>query len=331
MQTLLALGSTSTYFRDRVSTILKRERDNIIRRYWPDPQAFLDILSESRAIVTGEAALSFFMRDPDLLTDELEVCVSFRDSFDLLDRFERDLLVTRTCSWENWPVRELRKPTAYLYRSPSNALIRVVCSHTASPFTPMTTSPTTALFNYFDEYSFGSAYPDLTLNGRAVAPDLPYLTDEVKERVVRLVDKGNFMMSQWPAAVAFPPVPFVLYDALDGWEVPHLPEWQNAVCLQERHQCPGQSRFFGDAGSLVEFFEPDMVDHAVMARWHFPPYGVNAVWRLQGGICDNDCESGDHRLRDGPSEALFVEGPLHYGPFTTSIAGRIVVGDAELR
>ena len=107
MQTLLALGSTSTHFRDRVSTILKRERDNIIRRYWPDPQAFLDILSESRAIVTGEAALSFFMRDPDLLTDELEVCVSFRDSFDLLDRFEWDLLVTRTCSWENWPVREL--------------------------------------------------------------------------------------------------------------------------------------------------------------------------------------------------------------------------------
>ena len=330
MQDLLALGGTCTYFGDSVSKTLKRERNDIIRRYWPDPQAFLDILSGSRAIVTGEAALAFFMRDPSLLTAELEVCVSLRYSFDLLDSMEQDALVSRAWTWDKWPMRDVRKPTAYLYRSPSNALIQVVCSHTASPFTPMTTSPTTALFNYFDEYSFGSAYRDLTLNRRAVVPELPYLASEMRERVDRLVDEGSFTMSQWPAAVAFPPIPFVLYDALDGWDVPHIPEWQNAVCLRERHQCPGQSRFFGDAGSLIEFFEPHMVDHAVMAQWHYPPYGVNAVWRLLGAVCDNDCESGDHRLRDTSTETLFLEGPVHYGPFTTSIVGRITVGDAEL-
>ena len=331
MYMLLALGGTCTYFRDHVSNTLKKERDDIIDQYWPDTKAFLRILTWSRAVVTGKAALAFITRNPRVLAQELEVSVSLRHSYDLLDSLEQHLLVARAWSWDKWPMRDERRPTAYLYRTPSNALLRVVCSHTASPFTPMTTSPTTALFNYFDEFSFGCAYRDLTMNLRTVAPQLPYLTGEEKQRVDRLVSTGDFKSAQWPAAVAYPPVPFVLNDALGGWNVEHQPEWQNAVCLRKRHQCPGQSRYFGDPGSLVEFFEPDMVDHAVMAHWHYPPYGANAVWRLHGTTCDNDCESGDHRLRDSISETFFIEGPLHYGSFTRNVAGHIDVGDSQLR
>ncbi|PIL25553.1 hypothetical protein GSI_12391 [Ganoderma sinense ZZ0214-1] len=207
MRSLLALGGTCTYFRDHVSTTLKKERDNIIRKYWPESEVFLRILTWSHAIVTGEAALAFVARDPSLLSPELEVCVSMHHSYDLLDSLEQQMLVTRAGAWDNWPMRDERRPTAYLYRSPSNALMRVLCSHTTSPFTPMTSSPTTALFNYFDNFSFGCAYRDLTINRRAIAPQLPYLTAEEKARVKRIASKGNFALSQWSAAVAYPPSP----------------------------------------------------------------------------------------------------------------------------
>ena len=329
MASLLALGGTCTWFRDRVSDALTKERNAILRHYWVYTQDLLDYLKWTQAVISGEAALAFIARNRGLLTDALEICVKNSCSEDLLSWFDQHKAVSRAISYEEWPPLDDRRPTVYVFNSPTGRTIRVICSHTLSPLTPITTYPTTALFNYFDAYSFGSAYRDLTMNRRAVVPDLPYLNDEDAERVARITELGGFEQSQWPAVVAFPPVPFVLHDALGGWGLPDHEQLMNTTCLRARHQCPGQTRFFGDAGSMVEFFAPDMIDHGVMAHLGFTPYGTTAVWRMPSGECDLNCAGGDYVLRESASETSVLLQPLSYGPFTTAIKGRIVVGESE--
>ena len=139
------------------------------------------------------------------------------------------------------------------------------------------------------------------------------------------------MQAQWPAAVAYPPRPFALHNLLAGWpqdEIEHE-DLTNKVCLRETHQCPGQSCFFGDPGSLVDFFAPDMVDHAVMAHWAYPPYGLSVVWRMDDTDCDLGCGDGGYLLRDAQSDLYVLGQPLSYGPFTTGVTGGVVVGPSE--
>ncbi|PIL26957.1 hypothetical protein GSI_10095 [Ganoderma sinense ZZ0214-1] len=189
--------------------------------------------------------------------------------------------------------------------------------------------PTTALCNYMDEYLFGCAYRDLTLNGSAVSPFA--LTYEEQVRVLRIAARGGFRNSNWPADVAVPPRPFALLMCWGVWDNPLAVDLVNSVCLRSTYQCTGQPRFFGDPGSLVDFFEPDMVDHGVMSHWNYPPYGRTAIWRMPGPDCDYGCASGDYLLRDDLSDVCIVGQPLHYGPFTSAVVRRVLVGESQRR
>ena len=315
IHSLLSLGGTCQYFRDRVSETLTKERDAILSYYWLQPDILLQHLTWNRAVISGEAALAFILRDRALLTDELEICVSAGDAYELLQWFHLYTEGTDANGQQGWPAWNTREPTVYRFRSPMERAIRVISSHNECPLTPITFYPTTALFNYFDEFSFGCAYRDLTMNRRAVVPELSTLNSEVATRVEHIGDCGGFEQSQWPSALA-----------LGGTTHEEL---ANTACLRREYMCPGQSRFFGDPGTLVEFFAPDLTDHAVMAHLGFAPYGTTAIWRMRGAQCDRECVSGDYLLRDSFSEPSNVVHRLCYGPFTSSVVGQIMVGETE--
>ncbi|PIL25554.1 hypothetical protein GSI_12392 [Ganoderma sinense ZZ0214-1] len=296
--------------------MLQEERDAIIREYWSSPQMLLCYLTWNRAVISGEAALAFMARCPRILTDELEICVPKERSYEFLALLDENPAVERVWSEEDWSSRKVNQPTSYLYRTPTERFIRVICSHTESAFTPITTYPTCALVNYMDQFSFGCAYPHTTLKYHAVTPDLPNLSSFARARVDRIVELGGFRLDRWPNP-STPP-------ADDS-----LPLWASTVCLREIFQCPGQARFFGDQGSLLDFYQPDMVDHGVMAHFHHPPYGLTAVWRMESEDCTRACASGDYLLRGTLSEVSVLGRPLHYGPFTTAVIGRVKTGESQ--
>ena len=165
------------HFRHRVSETLTDEREAILKSYWPDADGLLRLLTRNRAVITGEAALAFLMRDRGLLTDQLEICVAKSDGDSVLGYIDEHPVATRVMSdegWSSWPER----PSVYVYDTVPNRSLRVTHSHTYSPFTPITKYRTTALMNYFDEFSFGCAYRDFTLNRCSVVPALPWLSIE---------------------------------------------------------------------------------------------------------------------------------------------------------
>ncbi|PIL26958.1 hypothetical protein GSI_10096 [Ganoderma sinense ZZ0214-1] len=63
MLSLLSLRGTCVYFRDCVAWTLKFERDAIIEHYWASAKVFLPMLTRSQAVILGEAALAFVMRN----------------------------------------------------------------------------------------------------------------------------------------------------------------------------------------------------------------------------------------------------------------------------
>ena len=331
MLALLSLGATCPYFHEHVSFTLQKERNAIIHHYYANPPGFLSILSWNRAVITGEAALAFVMRDRSLLGPELEVCVSCTFSDDLLQDLEREPLFEHAWDKDEWPRLDYQRTTEFLYKSPSGELIRIICSPTESPFTPFSKYPTSALFNYMDKFSFGCAYRDQTLSRKAVAPDLWRLSLPEQERLLRITHHGGFTQSPYPVVVAEPPVPVAFYNLFAHNDDPDDEELVNTTCLRPMYQCPGQGRFFGDPGSLLDFFEPDLVDHAVMAHLNFPPYGPTAVWRMDGFECDYSCSSGDYLLAEGVSTVCTVGTTLRYGPFTSGLVGRIDVGETQHR
>ena len=178
-----------------------------------------------------------------------------------------------------------------------------------------------------DAFSFGCAYRDLTINHKAVTPDLLHLSPEVKARVDTINAKGGFEQRRWPDAPRTPAPMTILQKDTCG-EDP-LPLWASTVCQRRDFLCPGQSRFFGDPGSLLDFFEPDMLDHGVMAHHHYPPYGATSVWRMESPDCNRACARGDYRLPGALSEALRLDCRMHYGPFTTALLGEVKVGESQ--
>ena len=97
------------------------------------------------------------------------------------------------------------------------------------------------------------------------------------------------------------------------------------------YQCPGQACFFRDPGSLVDFFEPDMVDHGIMAQKGYAPYSPMAIWRMQGPDCDYSCTSIDYRLPEGLTNICSISLTLHLGLFVTGVMGRVDVRESQQR
>ena len=161
------LASRTAY--DRVEDILYRERRAVVEYYFPDDaDLFLVNLDEYRGIIVGHAALAFLLRDRQLLSNCVEVAIGRRQAQD----FE-DLLLSY--HWIQFISQTPDPPspaetTVRLFRTKNGRFLKLLLSRTNTPLMPLTDYDTSALMNYVSRWSFGCAYPLLTLQRLGLIP-----------------------------------------------------------------------------------------------------------------------------------------------------------------
>ncbi|KAI0715417.1 hypothetical protein C8Q76DRAFT_796176 [Earliella scabrosa] len=271
-----------------------------LRPFFSEPRTFLRHLTEHKAVVGGIAALSFLLRDPSVRCDVLQVFVgsfwyhNFVSALTNCPVNGQDVLNirVRVAPRQYAMDRDIVGVTTFYLRN--GRRIFVYRSGIISPCSTISRSPSTALMNFFTEYSFGCAYPSLTFRRRALLCDLRTThlapTDYI---ILACLLKVGFQFAGSPA---------VWPEFHEGLATVHV----DNPCFRHRFICPQQGRFFGDAGSLVDFVDPlgcKLPDPNVLST---PPFGPMIIWRLSSSyICQHGCNVNDPLVH-----AWAISGPL---------------------
>ncbi|KAI0744782.1 hypothetical protein C8Q76DRAFT_851708 [Earliella scabrosa] len=309
MLTLLECRNASPYLAALARRSLYASRQEILRRWMPDPRSFLDALRDSHGLVTGVAALAFILRDHSLLGIYLDIAVASETTWSL-EMYIRTTLRGRQI-WHSppnglhtprWlPVERFPEETHFLVAP--GRIIRVVYSRTRSAAEAIAWSENTALMNYFNVVSFGCAFPILTLRRHALSMSWRDLHPLEKRRMVHLHGRAGF---------TFSPVPGPFMGCAWGTYTDDNQD-ERYDCYADLFVCPEQGRYFGDKGSLVAFFDGEHPSNIRAARRSQQmPFGRGVVWRLQyetPGRCWRRCVGRDEVIGDGDVEAcrLLVE------------------------
>ncbi|RDX45268.1 hypothetical protein OH76DRAFT_1358111 [Lentinus brumalis] len=291
-----------------VQAILAALLHDILGVWFRDVTGFLAVLRRCRALVCGHAALAYVLRDSAVLTKTLEVSVP-ADKEDAL----REHLV-RECGFVYFAVSArgeggfLDAVISHHYWISGNHFLTLHCSPDRSAITPIAREPNTALMNFVSPVGFGSAYAALTLQRMGLSVSWRVLGDDDRRRNLLTVAKANVRLAQDPCDLFSP----LVLNALPG------PAPLHRRCFEGLFACPRQGRYFGDGGSLVDFFDITTVDLATLRREHLPPFGTTTVWRLPvtRPACYGNCARGDDLLPGGimTAPAIIPAVPFHYGP-----------------
>ncbi|KAI0706374.1 hypothetical protein C8Q76DRAFT_585180, partial [Earliella scabrosa] len=248
--------------------------EKLLHRFVPDAEAFLLGVESYRGLIIGLAALAFVVRDSSLLSDTVDVAVGSETAWDM----EQYLVQSQSLIFveDIPPPRFTQDTTIRIFLTPKSRYVRLLVSHTPSPFMPLARCPISALINYVSRRSFGCAYPLLTLSR------LTLITDEVDDEAARDPAPSPTPTAPVPAAAPCDDHPYN----------------SRHPCYRDLFLCPDQSRFFGDPGSLVVFFD---IAHALphtLARRQYPPFNPTVVWRFQSiwTRCGKDCTTRDPML-----------------------------------
>lgn len=316
----------------------------IVGVYIEDPVCFLHDLDYYQGLIIGEAALAFIHRDVQLLSDCLEIAVGklHRDDLEAVLTARHWLTFETT---EPFPYDD-RVPNVRVFRTPNKQYIKLVCSPTDSALGPVALQGLSALANYVSNRSFGSAFPLLTLrrlslfSGRkttvplgqaaevdvadgaedAMTPDSPTMTPDspitdslapqpldAESVLVRRLERHGFRFRTTPLELLDPAV-----------ASPRALRTSPYVCLHNLYVCPDQSRYFGDNGSFVAFFDVVHNTTSILARQHYAPYNPSAAWRFSRlwGRCERDCIGQDELLlyHWQHQNLLILPRMVHYGP-----------------
>ena len=173
------------------------------------------------------------------------------------------------------------------YRLHSGLVIIVYESATASACSVIAGMWTSALMNFITEYTFGCAYPRLTLNMRGLlsAPRMNTIGWTEFALISRLRFRGfdcRYSSSLWTSY------------GHTGRPSNDLP---SDGCGRTLHLCPHQGRYFGDPGSLVVVVDALSVDPVFLRSRCIPPYGPMAAWRVSAdSSCEGSCQDSDPLL-----------------------------------
>ncbi|KAI0745901.1 hypothetical protein C8Q76DRAFT_605437 [Earliella scabrosa] len=275
----------------------------------PCASEFLRTLTKCGGVLGGEAALSFFLRDPCFEVSQIEIFVTDHGFPILIDFFSSSPFLAQRATLESITTpsaafisqREIAR-YATIYTADGGIII-INESVTMSPCSPIARSWTSALINYVSPHSFGCAYPPLTFNRRTVVSDmsLENLTNQDVWTMAEMTSYGfSFALdpSRWPE-YRHPRSKFVSPGIFP--------------CMRKRFLCPDQGRYFGDRGSLVDFFRPLSDGPTFLKERRLPPYGPMATWRLWiTRVCDSGCARDDPLLDAGLISilTLIVDDPL---------------------
>lgn len=310
---LLAWRGTCRRNQQEVNTILVNTRNRILAYFIDDVDDFLRMLTWDRAVISGDAALAFFLRDDMVLGIELEVAVPFEEGYDFEDHLIARFHCTPTHGGSSQKIPQ-HHPETRRYSLPSGSFLVVAFSHTSSPIPPVVGRDMTAHINFFSENAFGCGYPALTLRRNSYAHDpsvgLSWICKFDREL---LQNKCGFRVSSdvctlVPAGIAsLTPQGHLRRHSYPG-ECP---------CIRSHYLCPGQERFFGDRGSLVGFFDGSTDAIQRMFAEQQAPFGPAAVWRLECyKPCVSSCDSQNvHLMRNEQHGHLSaMHEPFRYGP-----------------
>ena len=297
----------------QVSSALWRSLLKLLRPFVPIPREFLDILTKYRALIGGEFALSFLLRDPTYLPPKLDVYVSDFEFDSLCDAVLDDPHIRQSIDsyvyTNNTIFDSLRRliSCTLTIRSSSGNIIYIHRSYTTSAVAPITRGSCTALSNFVTAYGFGCSHPMLTFKRRALLADLdfPFLPPLQRDEHANILKHG-FTLSVSPAAwpeYQWPCIPLSDYSAslTDGLEDGSADalQWTHPSeaaqsCSRRFYTCPSQGRFFGDRGSLVVFFDSLGGDDAYCEEHNIAPFGPMIVWRIISSFaCDDGCDFDD--------------------------------------
>ncbi|KAL1942586.1 hypothetical protein VTO73DRAFT_6188 [Trametes versicolor] len=285
LPSLLALRLTSSYLGKHVHSVLQSDLAALLRHYVDVPDALLGHMSTTGALIGGLAALSFLLRDRSMRPPSLDIFVALQEAEYLEILLGRDVTrgmqLVSTVDYDalnpdNTPPQTSRVVT---YLCVSGRLLTIHKSTSPSALDPIALSPTTALINWVSPHAFGCGYPELSLNRRAIASPGPPAYPANGAVFVHLDNHGfDTQLSPW---------------FWSRYEELVMPSDRRCYrpCLRRLYMCPGQGRYFGDAGTLLNVFDLHGTDHAVMRSKRQLPYGVSLVWRLPfgGGPCDCCC------------------------------------------
>ena len=296
MRTLLVWRATSRRHYEDVCHELRSSLTALLLDFVPSPTALLKLLTRTRALLSGELAICYLLRDDSIVAHSLEIYVgsvwfdTFIDEFgaspDLsghqvdwsmthhLDRHIKTRFVTDSL---NIPLATGKLITIHAAASPS-ACHAIACS------------PTSLGTTFITEFSFATAYPRLTFNRRAIVCwDLLENGSDSELDMYEQLEAAGFAFEEDPTVWS----EYSSSLCYGG----HL---QPFDCVRLLYLCPQQGRYFGDAGSMVCFIDTLSVDVASLKDRGVPPYGIMAVWRLPSKVlCDAQCDEYDDLLAPG--------------------------------
>ncbi len=246
---LSAWRRTCTVFETRVHRILKRTIHAVIEHYLLAAPYVLDLLLRWNAIIIEEAALAFILRDVNVLTSTLVICMHPNNFEGLRD----ELLSRYTLQEVNEFPNSFEPPPGQLFRITHDRYVRLQPMKMAKTFPPINTpvatlswAEHTAVMNFVGAQMYGSAYPSLTLRRRALLAmprDRYQPTSATHAQLLALSERGGFTISHDP------------YTLLDVPFTPVRVAHFRLPCLRTMYICDCRPRYFGDGGSLVDFFE----------------------------------------------------------------------------
>lgn len=313
LPSLLAWRSTSSTHRVHGSLLLERTRDQIVEHFVgrEDTMWLLNVLAHHRAVITGDAALAFMLRDLSVVGDTLHIAVDRVQGAELeedLERWFRAVNVTPLPA-VGQPQPGPYEPTVHRFSLPNSTKIIISTSPNESAITCVATGISTAYMNFLTRDSFGCAYPLLTLQRWAIAPrtDIDDRHSEERARLRTLEDHHGFRSHEH----AVPLVPRQFLIGLGEYD----PRASHYPCLRHWYICPGQARFFGDAGSLVGFFNAREDSQDELSETGQAPFGPAVVWRLRWSVgCARGCWARNRTLRHFATGWLSID----HEPFTYS-------------
>ncbi|KAI0711630.1 hypothetical protein C8Q76DRAFT_797903 [Earliella scabrosa] len=292
-----------------VAEELRSTLKDLLHPFIPCSAEFLQVLTDCQALIGGEVALAFFLRDPTFPISHVEIFTSDTGFHTLIDFFSLSPSICHAVSLEDItspsPIYITQREVARYatFRTADRGAIFVYESITMSACSPISRTWNTGLMNYVTAHSFGCAYPPLTSARRALVSDMTL--DNIMSHEVwtlsQMVSHGfSFAVdpSRWPSYQDHPP------RALMAGVFP---------CRRPLFICPDQGRYFGDTGSLVDFFDPVTHGAAFTQDRGLAPYGHMATWRLWSTrACNAGCALHDPLLEAGVVSILsiLVDDPL---------------------
>ena len=296
MKTLLAWRTTSRANYREVIEELRTHLHELLAHFVPVPTSLLALSTRTRALLSGEVAIHYLLRDHSRQPLSLDIHVGsvYYDLFIANLYADPNLFQYRVASTtthyslEFISVRQMT--TTHEITLANGRVIRIHSSSTISASHSMASSPTTAGITFLTEDCFATAYACLTLNRRALVcgERLGYILPSEQDVCERLLELG-FSFEEDPSA-------WKEYSA----ETLRARNPPIAGCCRPLFVCPRQGRYFGDRGSLVVFYDTLHVDFCRLKAKSVPPYGIMASWRLLSiEDCEEQCDEYDDILEPG--------------------------------